>query len=88
MFKSNVPVSLGEPKEWDVAPDLPEQQPNGVDKQIEKDAMVSSPKISTGPEDLETHTEPTRASNLDANKGVTPVRHSSRRRKAPDRPNF
>ena len=85
--RAMVPVSPGEPQEWDVAPDLPEQQQDGVDKQIEQDAMVPLPEISTGPEDLETWVEPTRASNLGANKGVTPVRRSSRRRKAPDRLN-
>ena len=38
--RAMVLVSPGEPEEWDVAPDLPEQQQNGVDKQIEQDAMV------------------------------------------------
>ena len=80
--RAMVPVLLGEPKEWDVAPDLSEQQQNRLDKQIEQDKMVPLLEISTGPENLETHVEPTRASNLGANKGVTPVRHSSRRGKA------
>ena len=83
-----VPVSPGEPKEWDVAPDSQEQQQDGVDKQMEQDVMVPSPEIRTEPEDLETHVEPTGASNLGANEGVTPVRHSSRGRKALDRLNF
>ena len=47
--------------------------------------MVPLPEISTGPEELETHVELTEASNQGANKGVTPVRRSSRKRKAPDR---
>ena len=71
-----------------VSPNLPEQQQEGVDKQIEQDVMISSPEISTGPEDLETHVERTTASKLRARKGVTPIRRSSRRRKAPDRLNF
>ena len=50
-----VTVSPEEPEEWDVTPDSPEQQQDGVDKQIEQDAMVPSPEISTGPEDLETY---------------------------------
>ena len=50
--RTMVLVSLGEPEQWDVTPDFPEQQ-DGVDKQIEHDVMVSSPEISTGPEDLE-----------------------------------
>ena len=79
--RAMVPVSPGEPEEWDVAPDLPEQQQHGADKQIERDVLVPLPEISTGPEDLETHVEPTRASNLGANKGATPVCRSNRRRR-------
>ena len=84
--RAMVPVSPGRPEEWAVAPDLPEQ--DGVDKQMEQDAMVSSPEISTGPENLETYVEPTTASKLGASKGATPSHRSSRRRKAPDRLNF
>ena len=66
--RAMVPVSPGQPEEWHVTPDLPEQQQDGVDKQIEP-----LPEISTEPENLETHVQPTVASNLGANKGVTPV---------------
>ena len=66
--RAMVSVSPGEPEEWDVAPDLPEQQQHGVGKQIEQDAMVPSLETSTEPEDLETHMEPTRASNLGVDK--------------------
>ena len=59
-----VPVSPGELKEWDVTPNLPEQQEDGVDKQIEQDAMVLPREISTEPEDLETHVEPTAPDRL------------------------
>ena len=83
-----VPVSPERPEEWVAALDLPEQQEDGVDKKIEQDAMVSSPETSKGPKDLERHVEPTIASKLHASKGVTPIRRSSRRRKAPDRLNF
>ena len=86
--RAMVPVSTGRPEEWVVAPDLPEQQQDGVDKQMEQGAMVSLPEISTGSENLETHVEPTTASKLGASKGVTPIRRSSRRRKAPDRLNY
>ena len=85
--RAMVPVSPGRPEEGVVAPDLPEQQ-DRVDKQMEQDAMVSSPEVSRGPENLETHVEPTTTSKLGASKGVTPIRHSSRMRKAPDRLNF
>ena len=44
--RAMVPVSPERPEEWVVAPDLPEQQ-DGVDTQMEQDAMVSSPEIST-----------------------------------------
>ena len=44
--RTMVPVSPERPDEWVVAPDLLEQQEDGVDKQIEQDAMVSSPEIN------------------------------------------
>ena len=44
--RAMVPVFPEEPEEWDVAPDLPEQQQDGVDKQIEQDTMVPSPEIA------------------------------------------
>ena len=40
-LRAMVPVSPGEPEEWVVAPDLPEQKPDGFDKQKEQDAIVS-----------------------------------------------
>ena len=76
--RARVPVSPGEPEGWDITPDLPEQPQDRVDKQIEQDTMVPSQKISTEPE---THVESTGVSNLGANKGVTPVHRSSKRRR-------
>ena len=84
--RAMVPVLLGEPEEWDVAPDLPEQQ-DGVDKQKEQDVMVPSMEISTGPENLETHVQATRTSTKEQKSDSSPP-FQQKKRKAPDRLNF